>query len=83
VRQHTPSRAIDSGPRAPGGARNAEDRAIRNRRGGVSPLPACGRHWIADRTGGTLDGVTAPVPDLLLVGRRHIDLLRVSSALCR
>jgi len=27
--------------------------------------------------------VTAPVPDLLLVGRRHIDLLRVSSALCR
>ncbi|MFD1653700.1 putative leader peptide [Pseudonocardia alaniniphila] len=47
----------------------------------VSPLPACGRRWIADRTSGTLFVVTALT--LRLVARRHVDLHRVSSALCR
>lgn len=28
-------------------------------------------------------GVTVPLPALLLVARRHVDLHRVSSALCR
>jgi hypothetical protein len=36
-----------------------------------------------DRTDGTLVDVTAQLPALLLVARRHVDLRRVSSALCR
>ncbi|WP_425570672.1 putative leader peptide [Pseudonocardia adelaidensis] len=47
----------------------------------VSPLPACGRRWIVDRTSGTLTGMHALA--LRLVARRHVDLRRVSSALCR
>ena len=46
-------------------------------------LPPCGRRWLMDRTDGTLVGVTAKLPALLLVARRHVDLRRVSSALCR
>jgi hypothetical protein len=47
----------------------------------VNPLPACGRPWIAARTGGTLGSMSALT--LRLVARRHVDLHRVSSALCR
>jgi hypothetical protein len=36
-----------------------------------------------DRPDGTLVNVTAKPPALLLVARRHVDLRRVSSALCR
>jgi len=46
-------------------------------------LPPCGRRWLTDRTDGTLVTVTAKLPALMLVGRRHVDLRRVSSALCR
>jgi hypothetical protein len=46
-------------------------------------LPPCGRHWLIDRTDGTLVCVTAKLPALLLVARRHVDLRRVCSALCR
>jgi hypothetical protein len=46
-------------------------------------LPPCGRRWLIDRTDGTLVCVTAKLPALLLVARRHVDLRRVCSALCR
>ena len=49
--------------------------------GRVSPLPARGHRWKPGPAGGTLDTMSALT--LRLVARRHVDLHRVSSALCR
>ncbi|WP_442876068.1 putative leader peptide [Amycolatopsis sp. NBC_01480] len=47
----------------------------------VRPLPPSGQAWTTLWTRGTLRAVSPA--GVLLVARRHVDLVRVASALCR